>query len=126
MVLQLPAINIERLGDLVEAGLGLLYLATIYPSNFAEIIPNPNWMWRRIETSIKSRETWTCPIKLGKKDRKSTGMLVTTQEELPDIQRIQAELQYRPMVMDPAQMQPVLQETETAAPSFSLPIPEQF
>ena len=76
--LQLPAINIERLGDIVEAGLGLLYLATVYPSNFAEIIPNPNWMWRRIETSINSRETWTCPIKLGRKQRKPTGSLITT------------------------------------------------
>jgi hypothetical protein len=42
--LQLPTINIERLGDIVEAGLGLLYLATMYPSNFAEIMPNTNLM----------------------------------------------------------------------------------
>jgi len=31
---QLPSLNQERLGDIVEAGLGLLYLATMYPLNF--------------------------------------------------------------------------------------------
>jgi hypothetical protein len=67
--LRLTTINIERLGDIVEAGLGLLHLATMYPSNFAEIMPNPNLMWRRIETSIGSRKTWTCPIQLGKRKR---------------------------------------------------------
>ena len=68
---RMPTINVERLGDIVEAGLGLLYLATMYPSNFVEIIPNPNLMWRRIETSIESRQTWACPIKMGRKKRGS-------------------------------------------------------
>ena len=98
----------------------------MYPSNFAEIISNPNWMWRRIETSMKSQETWTCPIKLGKKKRNDTKFLITTPEELLDIQRIRAELRYSPMVMDPAQVEPVLSERETAAPSFAHQTPEQF
>ena len=124
--LQLPTSNIERLGDIAEAGLALLYLATMYPSNFAEIIPNPNLMWRRIETSIRSRETWTCPIKLGKRKRESVGMRITTHEELPDIQRIQAELIYRPAVVDPAHVEPVSSKTEVPVRGLSLQVPEQF
>jgi hypothetical protein len=70
---QLPSLNQERLGDIVEAGLGLLYLATMYPSNFADFLPNPNLMWRRIETSMGSRDVWTCPIALSKRKRDSMG-----------------------------------------------------
>ena len=85
--LQLPSSNMDRLGDIVEAGLGLLYLATMYPSNFEGIVSNPNWMWRRIETSMRSQKTWTCPIKMGKR-RKGPGLLITTPDELTDLQRI--------------------------------------
>jgi hypothetical protein len=50
--MKMPFNNCERLGDVVEAGWGLLYLAPMFPSNFAEIVEEPNMMWRRIETSI--------------------------------------------------------------------------
>ena len=34
--MNMPFKNCERFGDIVEAGLGLLYLASMFPSNFAE------------------------------------------------------------------------------------------
>jgi hypothetical protein len=45
--LNLPVNNCERLGDMVEAGLGLLYIASMFPSDFAQIIEEPNMMWRK-------------------------------------------------------------------------------
>jgi hypothetical protein len=114
------------LGDIVEAGLGLLYLATMYPSNFVEIMPNPNLMWRRIETSIGSRDTWTCPIALGRNKRDSMGPLITMSEEMADVQRIQAEFMYKLLVIDPLQVEPVSIERETPTASFSLQVPERF
>ena len=117
--LRLPSLNMDRLGDIVEAGLGLLYLATMYPSNFKGIILNPNWMWRRIETSMRSQKTWTCPIKLAKK-RKGPGLLITTPEELPDLQRIKAELRYNPMVLDPMQIELTPPEREMTTSSSDL------
>ena len=108
---QLPSLNRERLGDIVEAGLGLLYLAIMYPLNFRGIITEANWMWRRIETSMGSRKTWTCPIQFTKK-RKDTGFLITTPDKLPDLQRIRARLNYSPVVLDPMQLEAVPSELE--------------
>jgi hypothetical protein len=44
--------NCGRLGDLVEAGLGLLYLANMFPNDLKHIIKDTNKMWRRLETSM--------------------------------------------------------------------------
>ena len=75
---------------------------------------------------MRSQETWTCPIKLGKKKRDPTRLLITTPEELPDIQRIRAELRYDPMVMDPTQVESTPPEQDTTTPSFAQQTPEQF
>jgi hypothetical protein len=99
--LRMPFTNVERLGDIVEAGLGLLYLASMYPSSFTEIITNPNLMWRRIETSIDSRLTWTSSIKFGRSKRKTVGQLLTMPHEVDDIKRIQSELEYKLLILDP-------------------------
>jgi hypothetical protein len=98
--LKMPFTNCERLGDMVEAGLGLLYLASMYPSSFVTIIPDPNRMWRKIETSIASRVTWTCPIKFGTSPRKRVDPLITLPSEMDDILRIQSELEYEPLIRD--------------------------
>ena len=47
--------NVDRLGDMVERGLGFLYLASMFPKQMQHLMYDPNWMWRRIETSITSR-----------------------------------------------------------------------
>ena len=116
--LRMPFTNVERLGDIVEAGLGLLYLASMCPSSFAEIITNPNLMWRRIETSMESRSTWTSSIKSGRSKRKKVGLLLTMPHEVDDIKRIQSELEYELLILDPMR-------TEQAPPGKSDEVPMQ-
>ena len=55
---QIPTRSIESMGDVVEAALGVCYLGCTFPSLLDKVINRPNEMWRRIETSIMSRNEW--------------------------------------------------------------------
>jgi len=90
----LPTTNCERLGDMVEAGLGFLYLATMFPQHMQPLMYDPTWMWRRIETSITSRRSWKSSFKFGKRKPGSSGPLVTS----PAIRSIQQKLRAAPYV----------------------------
>ena len=70
--------NCERLGDLVEAGLGVLYLATIFPEASSNIVKEPGVMWRRIETSMTYKVKWADPPNFGTSTGQCAPSLVTT------------------------------------------------
>ena len=45
---ELNTSNTETLADIVEATLGLCYLATTFPNHLLKLIPRPNELWSRI------------------------------------------------------------------------------
>jgi hypothetical protein len=47
--------NCERLGDLVETRLGVLYLATIFSQDLSEIVTEPGIIPRKMETSMTAK-----------------------------------------------------------------------
>ena len=108
----LPYTNCERLGDVVEAGLGLLYLASMFTTDLEGIVDEPNTMWRRIETSIAAHHTWNCPLTFGRSTGRSAGQLITT----PVILKIQQTLVPRPYIAER------LRKKETL-PKDTLPTP---
>jgi hypothetical protein len=126
--MNMPFKNCKRLGDIVEAGLGLLYLASMFPSNFAEIIPNPNRMWRKIETSITSRATWTCPIKFGSSSRKEADPLITLPSEMDEILKIQSKLEYEPLIQDHLRVERISPRniSENEVVDLQIQVPVQF
>jgi hypothetical protein len=44
--------NDETLADMVEALIGICYLAIVYPQHLLKLIPRPHETWNRIETAI--------------------------------------------------------------------------
>ena len=79
-VLELQCNNFERLGDLVETGLGVLYLATIFPETLSILVKEPGVMWRRMETSMTYKVKWTDPPNFGTSTGQGAPSLVTTNE----------------------------------------------
>ena len=63
--------NQEVQGDMVEAALGLCYLASVFPKQFFDILPQPNTHWRRLETSLLSGKGEFHPRNSGAKTRRS-------------------------------------------------------
>jgi len=47
---ELGVANMERLADIVEAGMGLCYLASVFPVQLHDHLAQPNEMWRMMET----------------------------------------------------------------------------
>ena len=74
---ELPYNNCERLGDLVETGLGVLHLATIFPEDLFSIIKDANVMWRRMETSMTYKAKWTSPPHFGTSTGQKAPLVVT-------------------------------------------------
>jgi hypothetical protein len=69
----------ERLGELVETGLGVLYLATFFPEDLACIIMEPGVMWRRLETSMTFRVNWPDTPSFGTSTEQCAPSLAMTQ-----------------------------------------------
>ena len=53
--------NQEMQGDVVEAALGLCYIASCFPNEFEQILPEPKLLWRRMETSLLSSRSRFVP-----------------------------------------------------------------
>ena len=49
---ELGITNQERLADIVEAGMGLCYLASVFPVQLHNHLARPNELWRMMETSL--------------------------------------------------------------------------
>ena len=69
----LQTTNVNNLGDMVEAGLGFLYLASTFPRHMQHLMRDPNWMWRRIETSLTSKRSWKTTVRFGKRRSQNLG-----------------------------------------------------
>ena len=107
---------------MVEAGLGLLYIASMFPSDFAQIIEEPNMMWRRIETSIASRSSWNCPNAFGSSKRRKPGQLITLPFEAEEIMRIQSALRYGPLVSNQVRTEKMTPKETTEHTTLDLQI----
>ena len=73
----LQTTNANNLGDMVEAGLGFLYLASMFPRHMNHLSRDPNWMWRRIETSLTSQGSWKTRCHLSGRRTTTQGILET-------------------------------------------------
>ena len=51
--------NVEFMGDMVEAALGVCHVVSLYPVALIDVLERPNNMWRMLETSIMSKIGWT-------------------------------------------------------------------
>ena len=54
--------NVEFMGDMVEAALGVCHLVSLYPVALIDVLERPNNTWRMLETSIMSRAVWTLSL----------------------------------------------------------------
>ena len=106
----------------------MLYIASMFPSDFAQIIEEPNMMWRRIETSIESRPTWSCPLTFGSSKRKKPTQLITLPFEVEEIMEIQSRLKYEPRVLEQegTRRAPARDTLESTVLDLQIPVPAQF
>ena len=85
-------------GDMVEAALGLCYIALCYPKEFEEILPEPNLLWRRMETSILSSRSRFVPRDIQSKKR--TGTTRLSWVDVEEIQEYSERLVPNPILSD--------------------------
>ena len=90
--------NQEMQGDMVEAALGLCYIASCYPKEFEEILPERNLLWRRMETSILSSRSRFVPRDIQSKKR--TGKPRLSWADIEEIQEYSERLVTNPILSD--------------------------
>ena len=90
--------NQEMQSDKVEAAWGLCSIASCYPKEFEEILPEPNLLWRRMETSLLSSRSRFVPRDIQSKKR--TGKPSLSWMNIEEIQEYSERLVASPILSD--------------------------